>query len=602
MFRNIKLVFKYLRHVFAIDKSYFIISIITRVLTSVTPILMLNLPKMVIDEISGNGDFVKIIIYVSIMLVISLVSSLIVNMFVGEMLGNRAEYISQVVGIEIAMKHCELDMAQLDDPKVHDLRSLAGNVRGLSFGIINGILGVFSSGVMIVSTIVILWKSGWWVILVIFAMSLISVLTSDKIQDMEYKHTAETTRMFRYQYYYQGLFSDPLVQKDIRFFRIFSWIKEKYYAMFFKNLKSVKTLHAEEFKYTMPLSFFDIVEDYGLYIYFAWKAFTQSITVGQFTQYFTSVGVLQSSFTSVLNFFQSFNNQARYVNAYLEFISLESNIENQTGNDLITSVNSEMDVIDFKDVCFQYNKDAEFAIKNFNITFENSKIYTIVGSNGAGKTTFLNLISRLYDVSSGDIFYNGINVSKYNIDFYRKRFSSVFQNIHIFEMSIAENIALDAYDENDPAVEQRILLVLKQVGLDQYVRSLPKGIHTLLGKQFEEDGIILSGGQQQKIAIARALFKGAKIMLFDEPSSAMDPVAEDLFLQELQKYSKDRMIFYVSHRMTTAILADEVIYIENGEIVDHGNHFDMMKKCESYRNFYNSQAKYYSQVAEPSGI
>ena len=196
---------------------------------------MLNLPKMVIDEISGNEDFVKIIIYVSIMLVISLVSSLIVNMFVGEMLGNRAEYISQAVGIEIAMKHCELDMAQLDDPKVHDLRSLAGNVRGLSFGIINGILGVFSSGVMIVSTIVILWKSGWWVILVIFAMSLISVLTSDKIQDMEYKHTAETTRMFRYQYYYQGLFSDPLVQKDIRFFRIFSWIKEKYYAMFFKN-------------------------------------------------------------------------------------------------------------------------------------------------------------------------------------------------------------------------------------------------------------------------------------------------------------------------------------------------------------------------------
>ena len=96
-----------------------------------------------------------------------------------------------------------------------------------------------------------------------------------------------------------------------------------------------------------------------------------------------------------MNFFQSFNNQARYVNAYLEFISLESNIENQTGNDLITSVNSEMDVIDFKDVCFQYNKDAEFAIKNFNITFENSKIYTIVGSNGAGKTTFLNLISRL---------------------------------------------------------------------------------------------------------------------------------------------------------------------------------------------------------------
>lgn len=596
MFRNIKLVFKYLKHVFAIDKSYFIISIISRILTSITPVLMLYLPKMVIDEISGNGNFIKIIIYVSLILVISLVSSLIVNMFVGEMLQNRAEYISQAIGIEISMKHCELDMAQLDDPKIHDLRSLAGNVRGLSFGIINGIFGLLSTGILIVSTIMILWKSGWWVIFVIFAMSLISVLISNKIQDMEYNHTKETTRMFRYQAYYQGLFSNPQVQKDIRFFRIFSWIKQKYYAMFTANLKSVKKLHAEEFKYTMPLSFFEIVENYSLYIYFAWKAFVKSITIGQFTQYFSSVNVLQSSFTSVLNFFQSFNNQSKYINAYLEFISLESNIENQTGNELITSLNSEKNVIDFQNVCFQYQKDAEFAIRNFNITFENNKIYTIVGSNGAGKTTFLNLLSRLYDVSSGGIFYNGINVSKYNIDFYRKRFSSVFQNIEIFEMSIAENIALDAFDDNNPIIEKKILEVLKLVGLDKYVRSLPKGIHTLLGKQFEEDGIVLSGGQRQKIAIARALFKDARILLFDEPSSAMDPVAEDLFLQELQKHCKNRMIFYVSHRMTTAILADEVVFIQNGEIVDHGNHFEMMKKCEKYRNFYNSQAKYYSQI------
>lgn len=595
MFRNIKLVIQYMKHIFAIDKSYFIISFLSQGLTSITPILMLYLPRMVIDEISGTGNFAKIFICVALMSVISLFSSLFINMFVGEMLDNRAEYISQAIGIEISLKHSELDLTQLDNPKIHDMQLLAGSVRGLSHSLINSIPRLFSTVIIAVSTIVILWDSGWWVILVIFTMSLLSILVNEKTQNMEYKHTKETMRLFRYQNYYLNLFSDPQVQKDIRFFRIFSWIKQKYYTMFTANLKCVKSLHAEEFKYTMPLSFLNIIKDYGLYLYFAWRAMAQFITIGQVTQYFSAVGSLQSSFSCILNFFQIFNNQAKYINAYLEFISLESNIENQTDCELVASTDSSQNHIVFQDVCFKYQKDAVFEIKNFNITFEDNKIYTIVGPNGAGKTTFLNLLCRLYDPSAGIICYNGINLSKYNIDFYRRQFSSVFQNIHIFEMSIAENIALDAYKENNPVVDGKINNVLKLVGLDEYVATLPNGIHTLLGKQFEEDGIILSGGQRQKIAIARALFRNAKILLFDEPSSSMDPLAEDLFLQELQKISKGRMIFYVSHRLTTAILADEVIFIQNGVIVNHGNHFDMMKRCEQYRSFYHSQAKYYAE-------
>lgn len=184
-------------------------------------------------------------------------------------------------------------------------------------------------------------------------------------------------------------------------------------------------------------------------------------------------------------------------------------------------------------------------------------------------------------------------ISEYNITSYREVFSSVFQQTKTFALSIAENIALDKYEEGNKEQEEKIISIFEQIGMKDIIDVLPDGIHTQMGKEFDENGAILSGGQMQKIAIARALFRDAKIFLFDEPSSALDPVAEDEFFTALRSVSKGKMVFYVSHRLSSAIFADEILFIKDHKIFAHGAHFDLLKSCPEYFDYYNAQAKYY---------
>ena len=241
---------------------------------------------------------------------------------------------------------------------------------------------------------------------------------------------------------------------------------------------------------------------------------------------------------------------------------------------------------------FRYSDDSPEVLRNIDYSFSLGKVYSVIGANGAGKTTLLNLIGRLYDVTDGRITYNGMPIRDFDIDAYRGMFSSVFQQTHVFAMSIAENIALDRYD-GSAEQKEKITSILSDLGMGDYIAGLPDGVDTQLGKEFDENGVIMSGGQLQRLSIARALFRDARILLLDEPSSALDPLAEDEFFGLLQSISAGRMIFYVSHRLLSAALADTVVFIKDNHIAASGKHEELMKTCPDYNSFYMAQAKYY---------
>lgn len=242
-------------------------------------------------------------------------------------------------------------------------------------------------------------------------------------------------------------------------------------------------------------------------------------------------------------------------------------------------------------IVFDYDRLSK--LNNISFSFEMGKVYSLIGTNGAGKTTLLNLLCRLYDVTDGEILYNGIPIKQYNIDSYRALFSSVFQQTKTFALSIAENVALDKYREGDQEQRKTIYAIFQRIGMGDFIDSLPDGIDTQMGKTFDENGVILSGGQMQKIAIARALFRDSEILLFDEPSSALDPIAEDEFFNVLRSVSGGKMVFYVSHRLSSAIFADEILFIRDHKIFAHGPHFELLRTCLEYYEYYNAQAKYY---------
>ncbi len=244
----------------------------------------------------------------------------------------------------------------------------------------------------------------------------------------------------------------------------------------------------------------------------------------------------------------------------------------------------------------------KLAIEDFSYKFEQGKVYVIAGENGAGKSTLVNLLSNLYKPCSGGIYLNGIAVDSFNDKDYKSLFSVVFQDFKYFAFTIGENVALDKYkkentnsqDTMDNETDREIKNALQAAGLWKKVKSLDKGIAANLGKIFYKDGVVLSGGENQKLAFARAIFHKPRILVLDEPSSALDPVAEDELLKSFQQISKDKIVIYISHRLSSSVLADEILFIKDGKLCESGTHYQLIKQQGEYARYYNTQAKYYN--------
>lgn len=250
-------------------------------------------------------------------------------------------------------------------------------------------------------------------------------------------------------------------------------------------------------------------------------------------------------------------------------------------------VPQKIESIEFRNVKFGYKKDKP-VLNGLSFKIEGGCSAALVGINGAGKTTIIKLILRLYDVDEGEILVNGINIKKYKLSEYRRLFSCAFQDFKIFADSVSGNISMGR-DISDNEISDAIL----RAGAESDVDALANGKDTVISREFDDNGTILSGGQQQKIAVARAFSKKSLVKIFDEPSSALDPIAEYNMFQSILKESAGYTTFFISHRLSSAKFADIIYMLENGQIIESGTHFDLIKKDGKYAEMYNAQAKNY---------
>lgn len=248
-------------------------------------------------------------------------------------------------------------------------------------------------------------------------------------------------------------------------------------------------------------------------------------------------------------------------------------------------------VIKFHNVSFTYLGQEQPTLQDINMIISKNEKIAIVGHNGAGKTTFVKLLMRLYDVSKGEIQYYGKNIKELDLPEYRKLYGTAFQDYQVFAMTVAENVLMSKPD-ND-ADYRKVEDCLKRAGVYDKVIRLPHGMDTILTKEFAEDGAVLSGGELQKIAVARAFAKDYRIAIFDEPSSALDPVAEYQLYENILKECEDKTVVFISHRLSTAVLADKIYLFENGRIVEQGNHEMLMQQNGKYADMFRKQAENY---------
>jgi ATP-binding cassette, subfamily B, bacterial len=249
----------------------------------------------------------------------------------------------------------------------------------------------------------------------------------------------------------------------------------------------------------------------------------------------------------------------------------------------------EITSIEFRNVSFGYKKEA-FIIKNLSFTIKGKNSVALVGHNGAGKSTIIKLMLRFYDPSEGAIFVNGRNIKEYNLHAYRKLFTAAFQDYKIFAMSVKENVLMRKTTDGD---EEKVKQALIKAGVYDKIISLPKGMDTVLTREFDEGGAVLSGGQYQKIVVARAFANAAPIKIFDEPSSALDPIAEYELFESILQDGKNKTMIFISHRLSSVQNADAVLMLEHGEIIECGTHKSLMKLGGAYADMYIKQAENY---------
>ena len=326
----------------------------------------------------------------------------------------------------------------------------------------------------------------------------------------------------------------------------------------------------------------------GIYLLLVSSALSGGISVGSIAQYVSSVMLLLTAVSGLVSAVQLSLVNHVYTQRYFSYFDLPNPM--YQGSLSVEKREDNQYEIEFRNVSFRYPGAESDALRNVSMKFNIGERLAVVGKNGSGKTTFIKLLCRLYDPTEGEILLNGVDIRKYDYHQYLALFSVVFQDFRLFSFSLGQNVAASA--AFDP---RKVAACLKEAGFAPRADTLPQGLNTALYQDFDSQGVEISGGEAQKIALARALYKGAPFMVLDEPTSALDPVSEYQVYRSFSEISGGKTALYISHRLASCRFCDEILVFDQGRIVQRGNHSALLaEKDGEYATLWNAQAQYYT--------
>ncbi len=325
-----------------------------------------------------------------------------------------------------------------------------------------------------------------------------------------------------------------------------------------------------------------------VYVFTCLKAWAGAFSIGSVTQYVSAVTSLSQNISALMQSLNGVRNNHRFLSVTYELLDTPDQMYQGS---LTTEKRSDRQYeVEFRDVSFQYPGSDHWALRHVNMKFKVGKRLAIVGENGSGKTTFIKLLCRLYDPQEGQILLNGIDIRKYRYDDYMNIFSVVFQDFQLVAQSLGSNVAgSKEYDR------QKAEKALKDAGFGDRLETMENGLDTMLYKEMDESGVEVSGGEAQKIAIARALYKDAPFIILDEPTAALDPIAEAEIYSKFDQIAGDKTAIYISHRLSSCKFCDEIAVFEGGEVIQQGTHESLVAdEGGKYYELWNAQAQYYT--------
>lgn len=580
-------IFYFVKLMFSISPLLVIGELFQGVLTTVPNSLISVIGvKYIIDTVTEGRDLMRIFHAVAVIALVMIGSTVISRLFTDFYWNKEREKLYYGINKKLYEKAKSLDLESYDNPEFYNkfiltIESSSGNVQNLMLlirGYIGHIISLFtvSSVILTIDPICLVIILGMIVAFMPFSKKTGTLMMERRIENAKYHRRSD---------YFQRIFYLQDYAKEVRMNNISPLLIDRYNDaaddVITNQKKFFNKIAACGFMQTIGVQGIGFLFILPLYLGYC-VLVKESITPGDFVATFNGAHSVALSF-QVLTVWvlAQFSEQSKMIDKYREFLGAKIRIKD--GKKTAPKTNPKE--IQIKNLSFTYPGNEKPTLENINLTIKPYEKIALVGYNGAGKTTLTNLLLRLYDATEGEILIDGENIKDATVESHRDRFAAVFQDFQIFSCSLGENVALDT----DPD-EKRALEALRHSGFDKEMRN---GINTELLREFDSDGVMLSGGEAQKTAIARAFYKDCPYVILDEPSANLDPVAEYNLNQAMIDAAQHKTVIFISHRLSTTVNADRIYVMENGRIIENGSHCELMNLNGTYAYMFNLQAEKY---------
>ena len=582
--------------------SYFLFLILKSFFEKVSPYFNLYLSAEIINEIvkTRNKDNLVILVLITVLgnFIIAIISGILKRVF-----EHKKVLLNQREAAYYNKKTLTLDYEDLENTKFRQLRrkineSAKINNHGKKLLLISveRLINITISSVLAlilgVEMFILIFASGKKNFIALFMCLIVSLIIFSVFYSFKTKKKIGALSQQVSQTMIDENRIDEAIDcynmgKDIRLYHQDRLIMKIKYKNFDLHKKAFRMMATKNYVINIPLLITGIFLQAVVYIFVCTYAIIGVFGIGSIIKYVGFVETLIGCITSYFNVFADIKYNTPFIKDYLAYFDIPQKM--CQGSISIKNNMTEYD-IEFKNVSFKYPGAKNYALHNINIKFRTGKRLAIVGINGSGKTTFIKLLCRLYDPTEGEILLNGLNIKEYNYYEYLSLFSVVFQDFKLFSFSLGENIAADADYDVD-----KVSNALEQSGFTERLSKMPNGLKTYLYKDFDVAGVEVSGGEAQKIALARAIYKNSPFIILDEPTSALDPIAEYDVYTNFNAIVKDKTAIYISHRLSSCRFCDDILVFDNGQLIQRGNHSKLLGDINGkYSELWSAQAAYYT--------
>lgn len=573
-------------------KSVFPLCIVLALLSAGKSVAELLIAPAILNKIELSASLGSVVFTIAAFaLVLMLLSGLRSYVDTNALFG-RIAVRSQGIYLSISRKYAETSYPNLLNTDFLALgekasAACAGNSES-SEAIWTTLTDLMTSCIGFIVYLALLTNLNLWLAALVAATTAVSYFASKRINEWGYLHRSEELELTKRIEYANKTATSREFAKDIRMFGLRGWLED----LWGSTMRLYSAFCAKRERKYIWANIIDIVLTFlrnGIaYAFLIGITVKNGLPASQFLLYFAALSGFAQWVVEILDKLSVMHKQSLDISTIREFLDWDEPFDLNGGERIAFEPNKQYE-IRLDDVSFRYPKADKDTLSHINLTVHPGEKLAIVGLNGAGKTTLVKLVCGFLDPTEGRILLNGEDIRKFNRNDYYALFSAVFQEFSVLDVTVKENVAqcVDGIDET------RVWQCIDKAGLTEKIQSLPKGIETHLGRRVFKDGVEFSGGQTQRLMLARALYKNAPILVLDEPTAALDPIAENDIYQKYNDMTHGRTSFFISHRLASTRFCDRIIFVDGGKIAEEGTHDELLKNGGGYAYLFEVQSKYY---------